>query len=70
MGYIEIFDMNEKGAGWVSLDEVSTSTRIDLEWAVMNNAPVQMLCFVCSTAIPRGNVCANHKSVKGAIYLD
>ena len=70
MGYIEIFEMNNEGAGWVSLDNANASTKIDLEWALMNNAPAQMLCFKCHVEIPRGNVCVNHKDVKGAIYFD
>ncbi len=70
MGYIEVFEMNDKGAGWVSLDEASTSTKIDLEWAVMNKPVIRNLCFVCHTEINRGNVCVNHKNVKGAFFLD
>lgn len=70
MGFVEVFEMNEKGAGWVSLEDASMSSKIDLEWALMNNAPVQMLCFVCHTPIPRGNVCVGHKDVKGGIYFE
>jgi hypothetical protein len=70
MANLEIFEMNENGAGWVSLENASLSTKIDLEWAIANNAKVQMQCFKCHTPIPRGNVCVNHKNVKGGIYLD
>lgn len=70
MGYVKVFEMNENGAGWTDLENVSQSTKIDLEWALINKAPVQMLCFKCHTPIPKGNVCVNHKNVKGAIYFD
>jgi len=70
MGYIEIFDINENGAGWTPLENAPTSTLIDLEWAIANKAKSTMLCFVCHVEIPRGNVCVNHKSVKGAIYFE
>jgi len=67
---IEIFEINENGAGWVSLENASASNQIALEWAVMNKAEMKMLCFKCHVEIPRGNVCVNHKDVKGAIYFD
>ena len=70
MGYLEIFEMNSEGAGWVSLENASADTKLDLELAILTDAPMQMLCFKCHTPIPRGNVCVNHKNVKGGIYLD
>jgi hypothetical protein len=70
MATLEIFEMNENGAGWVSLENASQSTKLDLELAIITNAPVQMLCFKCHTPIPKGNVCFNHKNVRGGIYLD
>jgi hypothetical protein len=70
MSQLEIFRIDNDGAGWVPLSEATTSELLDLELAITFNAPMQMLCFVCHTPIPRGNVCLNHKSVKGAIYLD
>lgn len=70
MGTLEVFRIDEQGAGWVSLDEATTSEKLDLELAIVTNAPMQMLCFKCHKPIARGNVCVNHKDVKGAIYLD
>ncbi len=70
MGYIEIFRLNEQGAGWVSLEDATTAELLDLELAITFNAPMQMLCFKCHTQIPKGNVCVNHKNVKGAIYFE
>ena len=69
MGYLEVFEMNENGAGWVSLEDASTSTKLDLELAILTNAEMQMQCFKCHTPIPKGNVCVNHKNVKGGMYL-
>ena len=67
---LEIFRIDENGAGWVSLENATISEKLDLELAIVTNAPMQMLCFKCHTPIPRGNVCVNHKNVKGGIYLD
>lgn len=67
---IEIFRMNEQGAGWVSIEDATVAELIDLELAITHNAPMQMLCFKCHTPIPKGNVCVAHKDVKGAIYFD
>ena len=69
MSYLEIFEMNENGAGWVSLENASTSTKLDLELALLTKAEMKMLCFVCHKEIAKGNVCENHKNVKGAIYF-
>ena len=69
MGYIEIFRLDEQGAGWVDLSEATAQEKLDLELAIITNAPMQMQCFKCHTPIPKGNVCVNHKNVKGGIYL-
>jgi hypothetical protein len=70
MGYIEIFEMNSNGAGWTALENASADTKLDLELAILTNAPMQMLCFKCHTPIPKGNVCASHKNIRGAIYFE
>ena len=67
---IEIFRLNEKGAGWVDIEDATVAELLDLELAITQNAPMQMLCFKCHTPIPKGNVCVSHKDVKGAIYFD
>ena len=67
---IEMFRLNESGASWVPLSEATTSELLDLELAIVTNAPVQLQCISCHTPIPRGNVCVAHKNVKGAIYFD
>jgi hypothetical protein len=69
MADLEIFRINENGAGWVSLENATTSEKLDLELAILTKAEVKMLCFKCHIEIPRGNVCVNHKNVKGAIYF-
>ena len=70
MGYLEIFEMNENGAGWVSLENASASSKLDLELAILTKAEMKMLCFVCHKEIAKGNVCVNHKNTKGGIYFD
>ena len=70
MATLEIFEMNSNGAGWVSLENASVDTKLDLELAILTKAEIKMLCFKCHVEIPRGNVCVNHKDVKGAIYFD
>ena len=67
---IEIFEMNSNGAGWVSLENASADTKLDLELALLTMSEVKMLCFTSHVEIPRGNVCVHHKNVKGAIYFD
>jgi hypothetical protein len=67
---MEIFRLNENGAGWVSLENATNGELLDLELAILTKAEVKMLCFKCHTPIPKGNVCVNHKNVKGGIYLD
>jgi hypothetical protein len=67
---IEIFRLNENGAGWVSLENATNSELLDLELAIVTKAEMKMLCFVCHKEIAKGNVCVNHKNMKGAIYFD
>lgn len=70
MGSLEIFRINENGAGWVSLENATTSEKLDLELAILTKAEMKMLCFVCHKEIAKGNVCVNHKNVRGAIYFE
>ena len=67
---IEIFRLNENGAGWVSLENATNSELLDLELAIVTKAEMKMLCFVCHKEIAKGTVCVNHKNVKGGIYFD
>ena len=70
MSSLEIFRLNENGAGWVSLENATNSELLDLELAIVTKAEMKMLCFVCHKEIVKGNVCVNHKNMKGAIYFD
>lgn len=70
MGSLEIFRINENGAGWVSLENATNSELLDLELAIVTKAEMKMLCFVCHKEIAKGNVCVNHKNNKGAIYFE
>ncbi len=36
MGYIEIFRMNEEGAGWVDLSEATPDELFNIEIALLN----------------------------------
>ena len=36
MGYIEIFRMNENGAGWVDLSEATSDEMLNLELGLLN----------------------------------
>ena len=66
---LEIFRIDENGAGWVSLENATTSEKLDLELAIMTNAEMTMNCYWCHKPIPRGNACVNHQNNKGAIYF-
>lgn len=68
MATLEIFEMNSNGAGWVALE--NSTKKLDIELAILTKSEMKMLCFKCHVEIPRGNVCVNHKDVKGAIYFD
>lgn len=61
MGYIEIFEMNENGAGWKNLNEVSDDVKLEIELGILTN-DVKILCVNCLVEIPSGsgNYCKNH----------
>ena len=66
MGYIEIFEMNENGAGFKSLEEISFGDAIEIELALATPSAVQIACVICFTPIPQGtgNTCTPHKGMK------
>jgi hypothetical protein len=66
---IEIFRLDENGAGWVDFDSATADEKLNIELGILTNQ-VKMLCFVCHIEISRGNVCVNHKEVRGAVYFD
>ena len=69
MSNLEIFRIDENGAGWVDFNSATASEKLDIELGLITNQ-VKMLCFKCHVEIPRGNVCVNHKNVKGGIYFE
>ena len=69
MSKLEIFRINENGAGWVDFSEATSDEKLNVELGLITNQ-VKMLFFVCHIEIPRGNVCDNHKTARGAVYLD
>ena len=68
MANLEMFIMDSNGAGWVPFAS-SLDFEVEVGLASVGMNKVTNLCYVCSAAITRGNVCANHKSVPKAIYL-
>ena len=68
MGFIEVFEMNENGAGWVPLEK--SSAKLDLELAILTKAEVKVNCYFCHKGIPSGtgNCCVNCKNKRGAFY--
>ena len=40
MGYIEIFRMNENGAGWVDLSEATSDEMFNLELGLLNEGAI------------------------------
>lgn len=69
---LEILEMNANGVGWVSLENASIENKIALEWAIMNNAEMQVLCHVCHIEIPSGtgNACAKHTTYRTCKVCD
>ena len=69
MANLEIFEMNSNGAGWVSLENASASTKLDLEWALADyknveikvrrlDNPTLRTCKICELA-HEGLYCTN-----------
>ncbi len=67
MATLEIFEMNNNGAGWVALENASASTKLDLELAILTNAEIKVIstkpievrtCRVCELA-HEGLYCTN-----------
>lgn len=66
---IEIFRLDENGAGWVDFDSATADEKLNIELGLLTKQ-VTLHCFKCHVEIPRGNVCVNHKDVKGGIYFE
>ena len=69
MSNLEIFRINENGAGWVDFSDATADEKLNVEIGILTN-DFQMNCYWCHKPIPRGNACVNHKNNKGAIFLD
>lgn len=67
MANLEIFRIDENGAGWVDFSEATKDEKMSVELGIITNS-MQMLCFKCHKPIPRGNVCETHKNF--GIYFD
>lgn len=71
MGYIEIFTMDENGAGWKDLSTLTVDERIAVEvevgLALAGLTPIQLACVVCHVNIPSGmghSYCDTHVPAK------
>jgi len=62
MGYIKFFEMDNDGAGFKSLDEISFGDAVEIELALATPNAIQVACVICFTPIPSGtgNTCETH----------
>lgn len=64
MDSLQVFTMDNDGAGWVPLDSLPFADKVELQLALDTNAPMQLLCVVCLVPIPSGMghcYCDKHK---------
>ena len=64
MSDLQVFQMDNNGAGWVSFDSLPFADKVELQLALDTNAPSQLLCVVCLVPIPSGLghcYCDKHK---------
>jgi hypothetical protein len=68
VGYLDVFIVDENGAGWKSISDLTAKERdelaVDVMLAEMNLQPAQLLCFTCLAPIPDGtgsSFCDTHK---------
>jgi hypothetical protein len=68
MGILDVFVVDENGAGWKSIFELTADERnelaVDVMLAEMNLQESTLLCFTCLTPIPDGtgsSFCDTHK---------
>lgn len=56
MGYLEVFEMNESGAGWVDVNDlpIGDVMAIEIELATNPKPVATLLCAMCLTPIPSG----------------
>lgn len=67
MGFIQIFSMDENGAGWKDLTELTADERlsleVDVDLATMGLEEVKLLCVVCLAPVQSGlghSFCPRH----------
>jgi hypothetical protein len=66
MGYLEMFEMNENGAGWVSFESVSFADKVELQLGLDTNN-YTLACVVCLVPIKSGmghSYCDRHNPRK------
>lgn len=67
MGYIETFIMDNQGAGWKNLDELTDDEKLELELALLDSNNVQLACVTCFKPIQGGtgsSYCEQHRGNK------
>jgi len=66
MGYVKIFEMDNNGAGFDSVENLSYGDALELELAVSVFNTAQIACVICFCPIPQGtgNTCETHKGQK------
>jgi len=69
MGDLEFFRLDKDGAGWENISKAPKEVRDSIAKGLKSPESVKMLCFVCHKNIEKGNVCIDHRSAKGAIYI-
>ena len=70
MSKLEIFRIDENGAGWVDFSNATSDEKMSVELGIITNQ-ISVNCYFCHKQIPdgTGNACVNCKNKKGAIYL-
>jgi hypothetical protein len=70
MGDLEFFRLDKDGAGWESIDKAPKEVVDKVVKGLSSPEDVVMLCFICHKKTNNGNVCIEHRNVKGAVYRD
>ena len=70
MGDLEFFRLDKDGAGWESIEKAPKEVVDKLIKGLRSPEEAKMLCFICHKETSKGNVCIEHRNVRGAIYRD
>ena len=70
MGDLEFFRLDKDGAGWEGIENASEEVLDSIKKGLRSPNDAKMLCFICHKVINKGNVCSEHRNVKGAIFIE